>query len=73
MHLKSCVGKDHALQYAKHHADATRMQQQHTALVGVGDVNSASAATMSPFVLRLSNAKKNGCVDLVPCCEKSVN
>jgi hypothetical protein len=53
-HLKSCIGKDYALQYAQH-ADATRMQQKHAALVSGGD---ASAGTMSAFVLRLSDTEK---------------
>ena len=56
-HLKSCVGKDYALQYAEH-ADATRVQQQHASFVGIDDGNSSPAATMYSFVLRLSNAEK---------------
>ena len=53
-HLKSCVGKDFTLQYLEH---ATRVQQQHSSHVGV-DGNSAPAATMHSFVLRLSDAEK---------------
>ena len=53
-HLKSCVGKDYALQFVEH-ADAARMQQQHVALIDGGD---ASAGTMNSFVLRLSDAEK---------------
>ena len=56
LHLKLCVGKDFALQYVEH-ADATRVQQQHTSCVGI-DGNSAPAATMNSFVLCLSNADK---------------
>jgi BED zinc finger len=59
-HLKSCVGKDFALQYAEH-ADATRVQQQHAAsLAGtIVDVDSSPVATtMHSFVLRLSDAEK---------------
>ena len=52
--LKSCVGKDYALQFVEH-ADAARMQQQHVALVGGGDV---FAGTMNSFVLCLSDAEK---------------
>ena len=62
------------MQYVKH-VDATRMQQQHAALVGVGDVNSASAATMSSFLLRLSDAEKEMAewISYLACCEESAN
>jgi hypothetical protein len=54
-HLKSCVGTNYDVQYAEH-AEATRMQQKHSSLVGGG--GDASAGTMSSFVLRISDAEK---------------
>ena len=67
-HLKSCVGKNYAVQYAEH-AEATRMQQKHAALVGSG--GDASAGTMSSFVLRISDAEKEMAEWIVHCREKS--
>lgn len=58
-HLKSCVGKDYALQYVEH-ADAARALQQHASLVGVVDTDSSPppAASIHSFVLRLSESEK---------------